>query len=115
MVSTRRRRLAVSLALVTICLSLAAPAHAGEPKPLMFRPKGLSTDRFPVVSQPRSVTIEARDGIDLFMWIYRPDTHRDRTWRTPIILAASPYFETSPPTSGYLFKLVTYFTPQGYT
>ena len=80
----------------------------------MFRPKGLSTNRFDVAGQPQSVTIKAHDGIDLFMWIYRPDTRRDRRWRTPVILAASPYFGQSPPTSGYLFRLVSYFTPKGY-
>jgi predicted acyl esterase len=98
-----------------MCLALAPSANAGDPKPLMFRPKGLSTNRFPVSTNPESVTIKAQDGIDLFMWIYRPDTHRDREWRTPIILAASPYFSKTPPTSGYLYRLVTYFTPKGYT
>jgi predicted acyl esterase len=105
----------VHLTVVTLCLALAVPANAGDSGPLVFRPKGLSTNRFPVASHPESVTIKAHDGIDLFMWIYRPDTHQDRTWRTPIILAASPYFSKKPPTSGYLYRLVTYFTPKGYT
>jgi predicted acyl esterase len=112
----RRRSLPALLAVFVALLVLPPPTAAGsENGPIVFRPKGLSTNRFAAVTQPTSVTIKAHDGIDLFMWIYRPDTAKDPKWRTPIILAASPYFGLDPPTSGYLYRLVSYFTPKGYT
>jgi hypothetical protein len=114
----RRARLIVLLAAFVAMASVTqrpAVAEPGGAGPIKFRPQGLSKDRYAMVKQPDSVTIKAHDGIDLFMWIYRPDTSKDPKWRTPIILAASPYFSLDPPNSGYLYRLVTYFTPKGYT
>jgi predicted acyl esterase len=114
--SARGRGLLTVLLLFAVLLTvLPSTAAASADGPIVFRPKGITKNRFATVDQPTAVTIMAHDGVDLFMWIYRPDTAQDPKWRTPIILAASPYFDLDPPTSGYLYRLVPYFTPKGYT
>jgi predicted acyl esterase len=96
----------------------AIPADDGDPGdgPVVFAPSGLSTDRFPEVTEPERVDIEAHDGILLHARVYRPDTSSDAGWRTPVILVHSPYY------NGVLLgsetrslDLVEYFTPKGYT
>jgi predicted acyl esterase len=89
-----------------------ASAETGR-GPIVFRPKGLSTDRFPVADSPEWVTIKAHDGTDLFSWVYRPDIRKDPRWRSPAILVYSPYFTRKPNPSVYT-ELIRYFTPKGY-
>ena len=106
------------LTAIVVALLALAPVTAGADTaaPLQFAPKGLTTDRFPVVTTPVRTDVKAHDGIDLHARVYRPDTSSDPGWRTPVILVHSPYYD------GALLgdeqrslDIVEYFTPKGYT
>ena len=115
--------LAVAAALVPAAAAAAqggaaaaaqAPVDAGPP--LRFAPRGLTTDRFPVATEPERVDVPAHDGVQLHARVYRPDTSSDPGWRTPVILVHSPYYD------GLVLgdaersmDLVERFTPKGYT
>src|SRR5688572_22549794 len=116
--SRRTRRLVpVLVAVVALTLSaLPAVASGAEAAPLVFAPRGLSTDRFPVATTPQRIDVVAHDGIKLHARVFRPDTASDPSWKTPVILVHSPYYD------GLLLgddkrsmDIVERFTPKGYT
>ena len=94
--------------------ALAQPAPAGAP--LVFAPHGVTTDRFPAATTPQRVDVTAHDGVNLHARVFRPDTSSDPSWKTPVILVHSPYYDGvvlgSPSRS---MDLVERFTPKGYT
>ncbi|MCW2606006.1 MAG: hypothetical protein JWO60_699, partial [Frankiales bacterium] len=117
-----RRRLALltSLALLTGLAPVAAqavdlPGVGRDSGPRVFAPQGQTTDRFPVATATR-VDVPAHDGIALHARVFRPDTSSDPSWKTPVILVHSPYYDGalqgSPDRS---LDLVQRFTPKGYT
>lgn len=112
-----RRTLATLLSTVLLVglVPFTTAATDGD-GPLVFAPAGITTDRFPVATTPERVDVEAHDGILLHARVYRPDTSSDPSWRTPIILVHSPYYNGqvygSPARS---MDLVQRFTPKGYT
>jgi predicted acyl esterase len=110
-----RLRAVVALAAVALTTFTVAPGDAA--KATSFRPRGLSANRFPVVTAPQRVVVKAHDGIELFALVYRPDTKRSPKWKTPVILVHSPYFnaESTASTQHYVDHLVELFTPKGYT
>ena len=106
-----------ALVACALALAVARPegvADARRPRPLNFRPKGQSWDRFPVRARATRVVIQAHDGIALHARVFRPRT--PRSWRTPVILIHSPYFDyQGNQAHGYTLRLVHFFTPKGYT
>lgn len=84
--------------------------------PIVFAPAGQSTDRFEAVTEAQRVDVLAHDGVALHARVYRPDTASDPSWRTPVILVHSPYYDgmTQGDQSRSL-DLVEFFTPKGYT
>jgi predicted acyl esterase len=95
------------LALVGALPSAAAPAGG----PMVFAPRGQSTDRFAVDEAPEVVEVSAHDGVVLHSRVFRPATDE----RVPVILVHSPYYDGvllgDPERS---MDLVRYFTPKGY-
>jgi predicted acyl esterase len=108
----------VALAVSLLVAVPAGAARAQEPAPWVFDPQGLSADRFPPAGEPEVVEIPAHDGVMLHARVYQPDTSSDPSWRTPVILVHSPYFdylyETVLPARPYAW-LIDRFTPKGYT
>ncbi|MGH2662808.1 MAG: CocE/NonD family hydrolase [Actinomycetota bacterium] len=89
-----------------------------DPEAWVFDPHGLSADRFPAAGDPEVVEIPAHDGVMLHSRVYRPDTSSTPSWKTPVILVHSPYFdyfyEAVLPATPYQW-LIDRFTPKGYT
>jgi predicted acyl esterase len=114
-----RRRLVALLAAVALAVAAAPLSVSAAPRdgdPLVFAPAGRSVDRFPVAATAERVDVPAHDGVLLHARVYRPDTSADPSWRTPVILVHSPYYD------GVLLgddlrslDLVKRFTPKGYT
>ena len=110
------RKKLIPLLIVGVLALPAVPAAASEAGPLVFAPKGKSTDRFAAVTTPQNLYVTAHDGVKLFARVYRPDTSSDPDWRTPVILVHSPYYSAVLQGSETRsMDIVQHFTPKGYT
>lgn len=110
------------VSVVAVAAALAAALHSvparAQAAPLLFDPHG--SDSHPACAapgEPQVVPLTAADGTSLTTLVYRPVDCDDPSWKTPVLLADSDYFESTPygAERDLAQFLVDHYTPQGYT